>query len=103
MNGLLVQLPVPRHIVSGKVIEAISPDKDVDGFHPFNVGALSSGNIRFAPCTPYRAMILLEKSGISIEGKHAVVIGRSNIVGKPMAMLFLQQNASVTICTSKNS
>jgi methylenetetrahydrofolate dehydrogenase (NADP+)/methenyltetrahydrofolate cyclohydrolase len=101
IHGLLVQLPVPKHIDSGKVIEAISPDKDVDGFHPFNVGALSSGNIRFAPCTPYGSMILLEKSGISIEGKHAVVIGRSNIVGKPMAMLLLQQNATVTICTSK--
>jgi methylenetetrahydrofolate dehydrogenase (NADP+)/methenyltetrahydrofolate cyclohydrolase len=101
IHGLLVQLPVPKHFDSSKVIEAISPDKDVDGFHPFNVGALSSGNMRFAPCTPYGSMILLEKSGISIEGKHAVVIGRSNIVGKPMAMLLLQQNATVTICTSK--
>lgn len=101
IHGLLVQLPVPKHIDSRKVIEAISPDKDVDGFHPFNVGSLSNGSPRFAPCTPNGALTLLEKSGISIEGKHAVVIGRSNIVGKPMAMLLLQQNATVTICTSK--
>ncbi|OIQ94446.1 bifunctional protein FolD protein [mine drainage metagenome] len=101
IHGILVQLPVPRHIDSGKVLEAISPDKDVDGFHPVNVGALATGNMRFAPCTPYGAMKLLEKSGVSIEGKHAVVIGRSNIVGKPMAMLLLQANATVTICTSK--
>src|ERR1019366_5481116 len=101
IDGLLVQLPVPKHIDSNKVIAAISPDKDVDAFHPVNVGALASGNMRFAPCTPYGAMTLLQKSGVSIEGKHAVVIGRSNIVGKPMAMLLLQQNATVTICTSK--
>jgi methylenetetrahydrofolate dehydrogenase (NADP+)/methenyltetrahydrofolate cyclohydrolase len=101
IHGLLVQLPVPKHIDSSKVIEAISPDKDVDGFHPINVGALSTGNMRFAPCTPFGAMTLLEKAGVPIEGKHAVVIGRSNIVGKPMAMLLLQANATVTICTSK--
>ncbi len=101
IHGLLVQLPVPKHIDSSKVIKAISPDKDVDGFHPVNVGALSTGNMRFAPCTPFGAMTLLEKAGVAIEGKHAVVIGRSNIVGKPMAMLLLQANATVTICTSK--
>ena len=101
IHGLLVQLPVPRHIDSSKVIEAISPEKDVDGFNPINVGALSTGNMRFAPCTPFGAMILLAKAGVPIEGKHAVVIGRSNIVGKPMAMLLLQANATVTICTSK--
>ena len=101
IHGLLVQLPVPRHIDSSKVIEANSPDKDVDGFNPINVGALSTGNMRFAPCTPFGAMILLEKAGVPIEGKHAVVIGRSNIVGKPMAMLLLQANATVTICTSR--
>jgi methylenetetrahydrofolate dehydrogenase (NADP+)/methenyltetrahydrofolate cyclohydrolase len=83
------------------VLEAISPDKDVDGFHPVNVGALVTGNMRFAPCTPYGCMKLLEKSSVSIEGKHAVVVGRSNIVGKPMALLLLQANATVTICTSK--
>lgn len=101
IHGLLVQLPVPKHIDSSKVIEAISPDKDVDGFHPINVGALTTGNMRFAPCTPFGSMVLLEKSGVPIEGKHAVVIGRSNIVGKPMALLLLQANATVTICTSK--
>ncbi|MFZ5522525.1 MAG: bifunctional methylenetetrahydrofolate dehydrogenase/methenyltetrahydrofolate cyclohydrolase FolD [Pseudomonadota bacterium] len=101
IHGILVQLPVPKHIASSKVLEAISPDKDVDGFHPENVGALVTGNMRFAPCTPYGAMKLLEKCGVSIEGKHAVVVGRSNIVGKPMALLLLQHNATVTICTSK--
>lgn len=101
IHGILVQLPVPKHIDSNKVIEAINPDKDVDSFHPMNVGALVTGNTRFPPCTPYGVMKLLEKSGVSIEGKHAVVVGRSNIVGKPMALMLLQQNATVTICTSK--
>ncbi len=101
IHGILVQLPVPRHIDSHKVLLAISPDKDVDGFHPMNVGALVTGDTRFPPCTPYGAMKLLEKTGISIEGKHAVVVGRSNIVGKPMALMLLQANATVTICTSK--
>ena len=101
IHGILVQLPVPKHMDSSKVLNAISPDKDVDGFHPENVGALVTGNMRFAPCTPYGAMKLLEKSGVRIEGKHAVVVGRSNIVGKPMALLLLQANATVTICTSK--
>jgi methylenetetrahydrofolate dehydrogenase (NADP+)/methenyltetrahydrofolate cyclohydrolase len=101
IHGLLVQLPVPKHIDSNKVLEAISPLKDVDGFHQLNVGALVTGNTLFPPCTPYGAMKLLEKSGVSIEGKHAVVVGRSNIVGKPMALMLLQQNATVTICTSK--
>jgi len=101
IHGILVQLPVPKHINSDKVLNAISPDKDVDGFHPMNVGALATGNMRFAPCTPYGCMKLLEKAGVGIEGKHAVVIGRSNIVGKPMALLLLQANATVTICTSR--
>jgi methylenetetrahydrofolate dehydrogenase (NADP+) / methenyltetrahydrofolate cyclohydrolase len=101
IHGILVQLPVPKHIDSSKVLNAISPEKDVDGFHPQNVGALVTGNMRFAPCTPYGCLKLLEKSGVSIEGKHAVVVGRSNIVGKPMALLLLQANATVTICTSK--
>lgn len=101
IHGILVQLPVPKHIDSNKVLNAIEPDKDVDGFHPVNVGALTTGNPRFVPCTPYGAMKLLEKSGVAIEGKHAVVVGRSNIVGKPMALLLLQANATVTICTSK--
>jgi methylenetetrahydrofolate dehydrogenase (NADP+)/methenyltetrahydrofolate cyclohydrolase len=101
IHGILVQLPVPKHIDSEKVLNAIDPNKDVDGFHPLNVGALATGNMRFAPCTPYGAMVLLEKAGVAIEGKHAVVIGRSNIVGKPMAAMLLQKNATVTICTSK--
>jgi len=101
IHGILVQLPVPKHIDSHKVIEAISPIKDVDGFNQINVGALVTGNTRFSPCTPYGAMKLLETSGVTIEGKHAVVVGRSNIVGKPMALMLLQKNATVTICTSK--
>ena len=101
IHGILVQLPMPKHIDSNKVLQAINPEKDVDGFHPMNVGALVTGNTRFPPCTPYGAMLLLEKSGVAIEGKHAVVVGRSNIVGKPMALLLLQHNATVTICTSK--
>ena len=101
IHGILVQLPLPKHIDSNKVLQAISPEKDVDGFHPMNVGALVTGNTRFPPCTPYGAMLLLQKSGVTIEGKHAVVVGRSNIVGKPMALLLLQHNATVTICTSK--
>jgi methylenetetrahydrofolate dehydrogenase (NADP+)/methenyltetrahydrofolate cyclohydrolase len=101
IHGFLVQLPVPRHIDSNKVLLAISPNKDVDGFHPMNVGELVTGNPQFQPCTPFGVMKLLEKSGIEIEGKHAVVVGRSNIVGKPMALMLLQKNATITICTSK--
>ena len=101
IHGILVQLPVPKHIDNSKVLEAISPNKDVDGFHQMNVGALVTGNTLFPPCTPSGAMKLLEKCGVTIEGKHAVVVGRSNIVGKPMALMLLQQNATVTICTSK--
>ena len=103
IHGILVQLPLPKHIDSNKVLQAISPGKDVDGFHPMNVGALVTGNTLFPPCTPYGAMLLLEKSGVTIEGKHAVVVGRSNIVGKPMALMLLQKNATVTICTSKTT
>ncbi len=101
IHGFLVQLPLPKHINSDKVLLAISPNKDVDSFHPMNVGALVIGNTLFPPCTPCGVMKLLGKSGVSIEGKHAVVVGRSNIVGKPMALMLLQQNATVTICTSK--
>ena len=101
IHGFLVQLPVPKHIDSNKVLLAISPDKDVDGFHPMNVGELVTGHPKFQPCTPFGVMKLLEKSGVAIEGKHAVVVGRSNIVGKPMALMLLQKNATVTICTSK--
>ncbi len=101
IHGILVQLPLPKHLDSHTVIEAINPNKDVDGFHQMNVGALVTGETPFPSCTPYGVMVLLEKSGISIEGKHAVVVGRSNIVGKPMALLLLHKNATVTICTSK--
>ena len=101
IHGILVQLPLPKHLDANQVIEAINPDKDVDGFHQKNVGALVTGETPFPSCTPYGVMVLLEKTGISIEGKHAVIIGRSNIVGKPMALLLLHKNATVTICTSK--
>jgi len=101
IHGILVQLPLPRHLDSHTVIEAINPDKDVDGFHQKNVGALVTGETPFPSCTPYGVMMMLEKTGIDIEGKHAVVVGRSNIVGKPMALLLLHKNATVTICTSK--
>jgi methylenetetrahydrofolate dehydrogenase (NADP+)/methenyltetrahydrofolate cyclohydrolase len=101
IHGFLVQLPVPKHIDSNKVLLAISPNKDVDGFHPMNVGELVTGTPQFQPCTPFGVMKLLEKCGVAIEGKHAVIVGRSNIVGKPMALMLLQKNATVTICTSK--
>lgn len=101
IHGILVQLPLPKHLDSHTVIEAINPDKDVDGFHQKNVGALVTGETPFPSCTPYGVMVLLEKIGINIEGKHAVVVGRSNIVGKPMALMLLHKNATVTICTSK--
>jgi methylenetetrahydrofolate dehydrogenase (NADP+)/methenyltetrahydrofolate cyclohydrolase len=100
VHGILVQLPLPRHIDAHKVIETISPDKDVDGFHVASAGALMVGQPGFKPCTPYGCMKMLEAIGVSPAGKHAVVIGRSNIVGKPMAMLLLQANATVTICHS---
>lgn len=101
IHGILVQLPLPNHINENKVIETISADKDVDGFHLYNVGALVTGNTIFPPCTPYGVQCLLENIGVPVEGRHAVVVGRSNIVGKPMAMLLLHMNATVSICTSK--
>ncbi len=101
IHGLLVQLPLPPHIDSHKVLEAISPSKDVDGFHPMNVGALVTGATLFPPCTPSGTMKLLEKMGVEIDGRHAVVVGRSNIVGKPMALMLLHKSATVTICTSR--
>jgi methylenetetrahydrofolate dehydrogenase (NADP+) / methenyltetrahydrofolate cyclohydrolase len=100
IHGILVQLPLPAHIDAHKVIEAISPAKDVDGFHVASAGALMVGQPGFWPCTPYGCMKMLESIGYNLRGKHAVVIGRSNIVGKPMAMLLLQQSATVTICHS---
>jgi methylenetetrahydrofolate dehydrogenase (NADP+)/methenyltetrahydrofolate cyclohydrolase len=100
IHGILVQLPLPKHIDAQKVIEAISPAKDVDGFHIASAGALMTGMPGFWPCTPYGCMKMLESIGYELKGKHAVVIGRSNIVGKPMALMLLQMNATVTICHS---
>ncbi len=100
INGILVQLPLPKQIDSQKVIEAIDPIKDVDAFHPTNVGYLTQGMPRFAPCTPAGIVRLMEAYHIDPAGKHCVVIGRSNIVGKPMALLLLQRNGTVTICHS---
>ncbi len=100
IHGILVQLPVPAHIDANKVIEAIAPAKDVDGFHVSSAGALMVGQPGFWPCTPYGCMKMLESIGYNLRGKHAVVIGRSNIVGKPMALMLLAQNATVTICHS---
>lgn len=101
VHGILVQLPLPKHINSECVLERIRPDKDVDGFHPVNVGNLTLGKEGLVPCTPYGIIKMLEISGLSLEGKRAVVLGRSNIVGKPMAMLLLSRNATVTICHSR--
>ena len=100
IHGILVQLPLPAHIDAQKVIEAIDPSKDVDGFHIASAGALMTGMPGFWPCTPYGCMKMLESIGYDLKGKHAVVIGRSNIVGKPMALMLLQKNATVTICHS---
>ncbi|MGH6639349.1 MAG: bifunctional methylenetetrahydrofolate dehydrogenase/methenyltetrahydrofolate cyclohydrolase FolD [Polaromonas sp.] len=100
IHGILVQLPLPPHIDAQKVIEAISPAKDVDGFHVASAGALMVGQPGFWPCTPYGCMKMLESIGYDLRGKHAVVIGRSNIVGKPMALMLLQKNATVTVCHS---
>jgi methylenetetrahydrofolate dehydrogenase (NADP+)/methenyltetrahydrofolate cyclohydrolase len=100
IHGILVQLPLPKHIDAQKVIEAIAPSKDVDGFHVASAGALMTGTPGFWSCTPYGCIKLLESTGIDLKGKHAVVIGRSNNVGKPMALMLLQKNATVTICHS---
>ena len=101
VHGILCQLPLPKHIDEDKVIKAISPEKDVDGFHPQNVGALTIGQPGFVSCTPAGIIELLKRSNIEISGKNCVIIGRSNIVGKPMARLMLRENATVTICHSK--
>lgn len=101
IHGILVQLPLPKHINEETIINAINPKKDVDAFHPVNVGKIMIGNFDFLPCTPAGVMELIKESGISLEGKNCVVIGRSNIVGKPQAMLLLHKNATVTICHSK--
>lgn len=101
IHGILVQLPLPGHINETKIIEAISPFKDVDGFHPYNVGCLLVGKPSFKPCTPYGIIKMLEYIGVDVEGKEAVVVGRSNIVGKPIALMLLQKNATVTVCHSR--
>lgn len=101
VHGILVQLPLPKQINEEEILEEISPAKDVDGFHPYNVGRLMIGNPVLQPCTPYGVMRLIESTGIDLSGKDAVVVGRSNIVGKPMAMMLLRRNATVTVCHSK--
>ncbi len=100
VNGILVQLPLPKHISEKKVIETINPKKDVDGFHPMNVGALSIGDEGFISCTPYGIIELLKRSDIEIKGKECVVVGRSNIVGKPISMLLIRENGTVTVTHS---
>lgn len=102
-DGILVQLPLPKHIDEKKIMNAISPKKDVDGFHPVNVGNMLIGDECFLPCTPHGIIELLHRYGVVLDGKKAVVVGRSNIVGKPMAMLLLRENATVTICHSHTS
>jgi len=105
IDGILVQLPLPKQIDESKILEAISPQKDVDGFHPYNVGRLVTGNPLFQPCTPYGVMKMIEQTGIDLTGKEVVVVGRSNIVGKPVANLMLQKrpggNATVTLCHTR--
>ncbi|MFE8695501.1 bifunctional methylenetetrahydrofolate dehydrogenase/methenyltetrahydrofolate cyclohydrolase FolD [Cytobacillus sp. FJAT-53684] len=103
IHGILVQMPLPNHINETKVIETISPEKDVDGFHPVNVGRMMTGQDAFLPCTPYGVMEMLDYIGMDISGKHVVVVGRSNIVGKPAGQLFLNKNATVTYCHSKTA
>ncbi len=101
VDGILVQLPLPKHFDEDEVIRRINPDKDVDGFHPINVGRLSIGEKGFVSCTPAGIIELLKRSNVEIEGKECVIIGRSNIVGKPMSMLMLRENATVTVCHSR--
>lgn len=101
VHGILVQLPLPKHITEQHVIEAINPKKDVDGFHPISIGRMMTGADTFLPCTPYGIVTMLQSKNITISGKHVVVIGRSNIVGKPVGQLLLNENATVTYCHSK--
>lgn len=101
IHGILVQLPLPKHIDSKVILEAVSPLKDADGFHPYNLGRLVEGHPVFEACTPKGVIKMIESTGVAIEGKRAVVVGRSNIVGKPLALMLLQRNATVTICHSK--
>jgi methylenetetrahydrofolate dehydrogenase (NADP+) / methenyltetrahydrofolate cyclohydrolase len=101
VHGILVQLPLPKHIHVQHIIEFIDPKKDVDGFHPYNIGKMMTGQDTFLPCTPYGILTILRSKNITIKGKHAVIIGRSNIVGKPVGQLLLNENATVTYCHSK--
>jgi len=101
IHGILVQLPLPKHIDSKVILEAVSPEKDVDGFHPYNVGRLVAAEPVFVPCTPKGVMRMIQSTGQPIEGKRAVIIGRSNIVGKPVALLLMHANATVTVCHSR--
>lgn len=101
IHGILVQLPLPDHINEKKLIEAISPEKDVDGFHPLNIGRMMTGQDAFLPCTPFGVMVMMKEIGMELSGKHVVVVGRSNIVGKPAGQLFLNENATVTYCHSR--
>jgi methylenetetrahydrofolate dehydrogenase (NADP+)/methenyltetrahydrofolate cyclohydrolase len=103
IDGILVQLPLPKQINESRILEAISPEKDVDGFHPYNVGRLVTGNPLFQPCTPFGVMKMLEVTGVELSGKHVVVVGRSNIVGKPVALMCLAKHATVTICHSRTA
>ncbi|WP_166239169.1 bifunctional methylenetetrahydrofolate dehydrogenase/methenyltetrahydrofolate cyclohydrolase FolD [Paenibacillus turpanensis] len=103
IHGILVQQPLPSHFDQNKIDDAILPEKDVDAFHPVNVGNLTSGHEGFLPCTPAGVMELLKRTGVELAGKHAVVVGRSNIVGKPMAMLLLREHATVTVCHSRSA
>src|SRR5258706_10858394 len=102
VDGILVQLPLPKHIDEREILECVDPEKDVDGFHPINAGRLMQGYPALEPCTPAGVIQILKRSDIEIAGKHAVIVGRSNIVGKPMAMLLLRENATVTICHSRS-
>jgi methylenetetrahydrofolate dehydrogenase (NADP+)/methenyltetrahydrofolate cyclohydrolase len=101
IDGILVQLPLPKQIDTARVIDAIDPHKDVDGFHPYNFGRLAAGNPLFQPCTPYGIMKLLDETGVDLTGKEVVVVGRSNIVGKPVALMCLARHATVTLCHSR--
>jgi len=101
IHGILVQLPLPTGLSAERVLDALAPAKDVDGFHPVNMGLLAAGSPRFVPCTPLGVMKLIEHEEVGVQGRHAVVVGRSNIVGKPMALLLLQKDATVTICNSR--
>src|SRR5258708_18907063 len=101
IDGILIQLPLPKHVNTKRLLEAVAPEKDVDGFHPVNVGRLQSGQPALAPCTPAGLIEIMKRSDLPIAGQNAVVIGRSDIVGKPAAILLLAENATVTICHSK--